>query len=280
MDIKQYINSGVLELYVLDRLPAAEARAVEAMAAEHSEVRAEIDSIEQALEQLAQALAPDVSPEVLDSLLEHPDVTAPRPVERTEATGGDGAQVPKLVNEKAVRGGSNLLTWLLVGLAVLGLAAAAYFWNQQRRQSDDLDDLQLRYDELELNCLGTTDTLRLNTEMIDYLTDPATRDVFLNGTDNAPEYFAMVFYNPESQRTIFRGNNLPPPPTGKQYQLWAIDAGGPKSLGVLDLGLPGDTLLEVDYVPQTATFAVTLEDLGGKPQPDLTALQVLGNVAS
>ena len=288
MDLQHYISSGVLELYVLDRLPPAEARAVEAMAAEHPAVRAELESIERTLEELILTNAPEPDETILRRVLSHPAfvaaVTADGNVPSTDKDQRPAhqarPQVPKSEHEKAVRGPNAVRNWLTIGLAVLALAAAVYYWNLGRADRQALDDLQLRYDEQEIACLGTRDTLELTRELIVLLTDPATRSVLLDGTDNAPAKAAIVFYSPATQRTLFRGTELPPPPAGKQYQLWAIDAGGPKSLGVLDPALASDTLLEVDYVPRTATFAVTLEDVGGNPTPDLSTLQVIGNVPS
>ena len=53
MDIKQYITSGILEIYVLERLEPAQMREVEAFALQYPEIRAEIDNIEQVLEDFA-----------------------------------------------------------------------------------------------------------------------------------------------------------------------------------------------------------------------------------
>lgn len=66
MDITQYIESGVLELYVLGRLSAREAQEVVENAAQHPEIAAEISRIETVLEDLAFRMAEDVSPEVLE----------------------------------------------------------------------------------------------------------------------------------------------------------------------------------------------------------------------
>ncbi|MDQ7947688.1 MAG: hypothetical protein REI93_02550, partial [Pedobacter sp.] len=52
-DVKSYIESGILELYVLGQLTAQENSEVEAMAAQHPEVKAEISAIEVAMESYA-----------------------------------------------------------------------------------------------------------------------------------------------------------------------------------------------------------------------------------
>ena len=52
-EAKAYIETGILELYVLGQLNAHEQREVEEMAAKHSVVKAEISAIEIAMEQYA-----------------------------------------------------------------------------------------------------------------------------------------------------------------------------------------------------------------------------------
>lgn len=278
MDFKQYIASGILELYVLDRLEPAARREVEANALLYPEIRTEIDAIEQTLEAFAVAAAPEVDPALLERILSKPLPSVP-PAPNAKPTDN----IPKTPAEKVVRGNTgNYLAW---GLAALALAAALYLFFRQSNLSANLaesqqtaEQLQSDLTTLEADCDESRVALTYNQALVAYLTDPTTRDINLAGTENAPDKFAMVFYNQEENRTVFRGNNLPTPPTGKQYQLWAIDGDGPKSLGVLDLNLAGDALLEMQYLPGVAAFAITLEDLGGKPGPDLTQLQVIGEV--
>lgn len=278
MDFKQYIASGILELYVLDRLEPDARREVEANALLHPEIKAEIDTIEQTLEAFAVAAAPEVDPDILDKILSKP---LPSSTSTTEAE--TTAETQKTPAEKAVRGTTgNYLAWILAALA---LAAALFLFLRQNKLSGALEDsrqasaqLQTDLTTLEADCEESRATLVLNEALVAFLSDPATRDITLAGTTNAPDKFAMVFYNQADNRTVFRSNNLPPPPAGKQYQLWAIDGDGPKSLGVLALNLASDVLLEMEYLPGVAAFGITLEDLGGKPAPDLAQLQVIGEV--
>jgi len=272
LNIKNYITSGILELYVLDSLEPAKRREVEDMAEKHPEVSAEIEQIELAMEGLALALAPEVSPKILDKLLlTVSGISAAGIASSTQAA-------PKVPGEKIARGG--MYTWLPLTLAAAALAAALYLYSISSTISAEAEDLRQKYGDLSILCDETANELDLSAAMVTYLSNPDTRDIVLAGTDTNADKQAMVFYNPNDGRTIFRGNQLPVPPAGKQYQLWAIDADGPKDLGVLDFGLSDDVLLEVTHVPAAAAFAITLEDRGGKPTPDLTQLQVIGEVKS
>ncbi len=57
MDLQSFIQSGLLEAYVLGQCSAEERAQVERMAAEHAEVRAELSAIEASLEAYAAAQA-------------------------------------------------------------------------------------------------------------------------------------------------------------------------------------------------------------------------------
>lgn len=269
LDIKQYISSGILELYVLERLEPAQMREVEANALQHPEVREEITKIEQVLEAFAITAAPEVNPEILDRLLKE---TFNRSIEPPAAK-----QVPKTPAEKTVATASYAwIAWLLAALALAGLL---YAYSQLGNRTSELLEVQQELETLRADCDDSQEVLRNAQQRINELTNPATRSIILSGTDNNPDKNAIVYYNQETNKTLFKASNLPPPPAGKQYQLWAIDGDGPKDLGVLALDLSGDAILEVAFLPGVAAFAITLEDAGGKPAPDLTALQVIGNVS-
>lgn len=93
MDIKEYISSGVLELYVLGKLDAQESAAVELMAAQHPEVRAELDAIEQALEVYAQMHGQTPPQGTLGEILNRVDQLRPT---ISGASAGSSPQSPRL----------------------------------------------------------------------------------------------------------------------------------------------------------------------------------------
>lgn len=266
MNIKQYIASGILELYVLERLEPAQMREVEANALQHPEIRTEIDQIEQILESFAVAAAPEVSPELLDRLL------------KEAAKGRKSANSSEKVGKKPTASSSfSWIPWLLAAAALAGLL---YAYTQLGDRTEELQDVQQQLELLQADCDQNQEVIRNAQQHLNDLTNPATVGIILAGTDNAPNKQAIVFYNQATNKTLFKAVNLPPPPSGKQYQLWAIDAGGPNDLGVLALDLHGDAILEVNHLPAVAAFAITLEDEGGKPSPDLSTLQVYGDVAA
>ena len=275
MDIQAYINSGVLELYVLDRLSPDERRQVETYAERYPEVRQEIEEIELALEKYAvlngQLTPPP--PHALTAVLAALPAPAPRPTSSAPRT--DSPPPPPTATAPKRPNWPLWLLALALGMALFGLY---YFYQQAQAQDTSIGELQQRFTTLEQDCERIRDNNQENRQQLALLSDVDTRGIVLAGSDNAPDSRAVVFYNQQAGEVLFSASNLPTPPSGKQYQLWAIDASGPQDLGVLDEQLTSDTLLDVRFVPNANAFAITLQDAGGSPTPDLSQLQVIGEV--
>jgi anti-sigma-K factor RskA len=273
VDINAYINSGILELYVLDRLAPDERRQVELYAEQYPEVRQEISDIELALEEYAllQGSQTPPAPRVLEAVL----ATLP-----TQTTATKPTTTPKTTAPPPTSGTPNIALWVLALLLALALAGLVYFMLQSQQKDADVSELQDRFSILEQECDLIRQRSQQNEQQVAILSDVNTQDILLAGSENAPDSRAVVFYNPSTAEVLFSAANLPAPPAGKQYQLWAINDDGPQDLGVLDRNLDSNRLLDVPFVPNTNAFAITLEDEGGKAAPDLTQLQVIGEVGS
>ena len=89
----------------------------------------------------------------------------------------------------------------------------------------------------------------------------------------------MVRYNPRKGMVMYTAE-LPPPPTGKIYQMWLVPATGvPISAGIfvpVEHGTRQMWMAEVPLNTEAKLFAVTVEPGGGMPQP--TGVKVLVGV--
>jgi mannose-6-phosphate isomerase-like protein (cupin superfamily) len=75
MDVKEYIASGILEMYVLGQLSEAEAMEVTRNAEMHEEIRREIENITEALMKYGESQAGEVDPTAKPMLLATIDYT-------------------------------------------------------------------------------------------------------------------------------------------------------------------------------------------------------------
>lgn len=253
MNIQEYISSGILENYALGLVNETQRQEVEKYILQYPEIRSELDKIEGAIERYAQHKAIEPPKGLLELII---------PQLRTEDN------PPKALPKKVGVHKAWLATAIIASLLSLLLL---WFYNQKSNELEEnkqLNELQQEEcDTKEEELLGQIEILRNTGGLL----------IAMNGTDNAPDALTKVYWNEDKQTAYLDIVNLPDPPTDKQYQLWAIVDGTPVDMGIFDID-PTDTLVAAPFIENPAAFAITLEDKGGSPTPNLDALVVIGNV--
>lgn len=267
MNIKNYIASGILENYVLGLIDDHERKEVEELAVEHPEIKAHLTGVEDALREYVQANAMPLPAGLKAAVMARIDAE----IAGTKTT-------PKATDTNK----SNGLTSGLLGLLALILSGACfYFFNQNQGTQEQLVNAQNQFKILKTDCDTQAAKLQDLEQKIAILRDISNSTTFMRGQadGNAPDAIAAVHVNTVDQKAYLDVVRLPDAPTGKQYQLWALVEGQPVDMGVFDIVIDADSsFIEVPFIENAGAFAVTLEDAGGKPTPDLTQLYVIGNV--
>ena len=167
---------------------------------------------------------------------------------------------------------SALPAWLAAAAAIAAVALGLYSFNLRERISRLEEDLRLANAraagverELQIARSGNNNARQIAT----VLDAPDVRTIDLLGQKNAPAATGRAYWSP-TRGLVFTASNLPAPSVGRQYQLWVIPQGGiPVSAGMLDLEGGGLTMALVDssIASRVGTVAVTMEPVGGVPQP-------------
>lgn len=245
---------------MLGELTPQEEADVEQLAEQHPEIRDELNRIELALEKYAQMAAVTPPPGSLSTVLEQlPD----KP--------GGGTAPNRVISGRT-------LSIFGFGLAAISLIAAFLFYQQQQRIENDLRETRDTLQALQADCDDVQASNERLSRSLDILLQGETQRVDMQGTDLAPQAIARVFVNNESQIALLDAGSLPTPPSDKTYQLWALIDGNPVDMGIFNLTIEEAGLVEVPYVAGAQAFAVTLEEAGGNPTPNLDQLYVIGNV--
>lgn len=108
------------------------------------------------------------------------------------------------------------------------------------------------------------------TALIETVGAPAARAVALAGAEGIPSARGRAFVEPVGQRIVLLVYDLPPPPPGRTYQLWTIEAGKPSSAGVFatsEAGRARHAIATRERLGDALFLAVTVEPEGGVPQP-------------
>ena len=266
MNIKKYIESGILEQYVMGLLPKELQDEVEQNAQRYPPIKAELDQIEDALEVYGKANAITPPAHIEAAILSKIDTSASStPIEKKRGK-----------NKYRKYFGPSLLT-----IACLVTLVWAFSLNNRLANlQQELLSTQEDYTNLEQECLLEKQGKEKTETIIALYKEPATLPVRLAGTEKAPEASASMLWNPSTQQSFLEVGNLPPiSDLNKQYQLWAIVDGTPVDMGVFDLAIDEDTFIEVSFIETPQAFAITLENKGGSPKPSLEEMVVIGNVS-
>ncbi|WP_422360011.1 anti-sigma factor [Reichenbachiella sp.] len=260
MNIEEYISSGILELYALGELSGSEKAEVEQMCEAHEEVRSELAMIESTMGVLAQRLATPPSPALKDQIKSQLNLKTSEAKE---------IQMPAKQAEKPF----SLAIAASITIAILTSGLAFYFYGQWQSAENQLAVMIAQNQEVADNYQFVNQKLKNLETDVEILGNPNFARVAMDGTENAPESLATVFWNSNTQDVYLKIQNLKNLTQDQQYQLWAIVDGVPVDMGVFD---NGSELLKMKSVASAAAFAVTIEPRGGSKDPSLETMQVVG----
>jgi anti-sigma-K factor RskA len=271
-DLKAYIESGILELYVLGDITPAEKRQVEEMASKHPAIKAELDEIERSMELYAEENAIEPSEHlrsrILGSLLTNfgDDNNFPTPthVEREKVV------VMQPDKEKE----TNFYKYAFAACLALLLASAVALYNLYSR----LNDTNTQLSAMQAQNQHFSNTVSAKDSELNLLRDTSYKLIHLRGTAKSPESIMTVAFSPSKQKVVIdmEGLKLPANDQNHQYQLWALVGGKPVNLGVFDATADSSGFKNMKAIASADAFAVTLEPRGGSASPTLSEMVVLG----
>ncbi|GAB3923676.1 anti-sigma factor [Mucilaginibacter myungsuensis] len=270
-DAKAYIETGILELYVLGDISHDEKLEVEAMAEQHPTVKAELREIERSIELFAaeHAMEPneDLRDRILNGLLTNfADDNTFAPSHRSVA---EEAKVVTMTPPQ-----NNFYKYAFAACLALLIASTVVLYNLYNR----LEETNTRMLALSAQSQQYSNTVSMKEEQLKVFRDTSYRVFNLQGQGKTPDAAMSVAWSPNHKKVIIDldGLNLPANDAEHQYQLWAIVDGKPVDLGVFDAEAdPKEFMKVMKSVDKPQAFAVTLEKRGGVPQPTMANLTVI-----
>lgn len=280
-NIKEYIESGILELYVLGDISPDEKLQVEAMAAEYSEIKAEIEDIENSMELYAEehAIPPseNLRGRILNSLLTNlgDDRTFTKARNHTEEVFEDDEIVANNVIAMPARQ-NNFFKYAFAACLTLLLISVYGLINVYSR----LQESNNQVTAMLLDKQKIANQVNMRDQELDLYRDPVFKVLKLKGTAKTPSSAMTLAWNTASKKVLLDMNSLKLPETDSQhqYQLWALVGGKPVDLGVFNSKNAIDTsgLKEMKTIAAADAFAVTIEPTGGSLNPTITEMVVSG----
>lgn len=264
MNTKAYIESGVIESYVLGIADALEAAELEQLSRQYPEIRKAIDDFEAALEKSAMAAASPAPAHVKEQLF--------------ASLAGEFRQQPETAKVVALPKASGFARYVAAASIILLVASATlnvYYYGQFRSTSTAYQALLIEKNGILAENQNTQAKVLDMYQSMQLMSDPTFIKVSMPGVKGKENNLTTVFWDTKSKDVYLLTNKLPQAGPDQQYQLWAIVDNKPVDAGVIG-ACAG--LCKMKNIPKAAMFAITLEKKGGSPTPHLDQLYVAGKV--
>lgn len=265
MDIKAYIESGILELYVAGTLSEKENEEVYALMQKHPEILQEVLEIEAAIVKLTASTSQRDNNHILQR------------IKQSLGFNDDDAKVISIAKPKY-----NWITY--TGWAASILLGVGLLWtvNQNKQLQSYIQVAETQQSLLETQIENSKNSLEEANTLISVLRDDNITKIPLAGQGNFADTYAKVYWDKNLNRIFLDAQGLPDPPEGKVYQVWSLTLSPltPTSLGTID-SFTTDTnkIFEIENANESEAFGITLEPAGGSESPTMEQLYTLGVVS-
>ncbi|MFV0565589.1 MAG: anti-sigma factor domain-containing protein [Flavobacteriaceae bacterium] len=239
-----FLNSGLLEKYLIGKTTTEETVMVESYISKYPEAQQAYDSLQDNLEIVSKINAVEAPKGVLINILDELD----------------DAPVIALKTKKSYR------KWYKFSIAAsvvaLVFAGSTYvFYNQNLKLSQEnqvvVDEIYDLRNDIAANNKRLDDIMR----QFKQLNDPETYKYIIQGNSRAKNLKTIAYINPKEKTSMIDVVSLPKLPEEQCYQIWAELQGKMVSLGILD-----ETDRELRAIPYTENalgISITIEPKGG-----------------
>jgi len=258
MNVKEYISSGIVELYAMNALSPEDKKEFEQMGLLYPEVGEELRKVEKKLEGYA---------------LSHP--LNPRPILREKILSNlikNGDSVKEAPPKKDIDDGDHSLTYkylIAASLAALVISTFAswFFYTRWNDAEERYTTLLKEKNDLAVNFNVVKATYDETLANLLIIRDELSEVYSLHSTDTAHNYQARVYWNKFNLHTYIDVLSLPVPPEGMQYQLWAFVKW--KSFDAGTLHSETRSIERAKDIANADSWMITLEPKGGSPTPTM-----------
>ncbi len=246
--IKIFLDSDLLEKYLLGDTSTKESLQVERYIAMYPEVRNTYEELQNNLEVFAKIHARK-TPEGLKDVILH-----------------------RIRNEKAGRRKFYRYA-VAASIAALIFAGSSYFfWDQNKTLQQKNTIVNNKIKNLEQDMKVQLEDLR-NQYIV--LNNPNTKRLNVNGNMKAQELKAVAYINPVKKLSYINVSHLPQLPEDQCFQMWAEVNGELVNLGIIKQFDDKENLLALPYAEKAIGY-ITIEPQGGNTSP--TVENIVANI--
>ncbi len=256
-NIREFLNTGLLEQYVLGLLDPSESAEVESYIQRYPEVEQIYREIQDGIDQMMTLSAKPVPPDVKDAIMGQLDDMPP-------------SDIP-LPSSKV-----SSFNWLPIaaGLALLLGAFSFFQWNNNQGKEQAIATLEKDFATYKEEC----ETRQLNyanlQKQLEFINHSETDKFLLKGNDKATDFQVIAYWNNFAKKSMLRINEMPQLPDNQCYQMWADVDGEMLNLGIINS--TNALFVDFKYLANAESLNVTIEPKGGSDHP--TVADLVANV--
>lgn len=256
INVREYIESGIIEDYVLGSLAAPERSEVERYLVHHNDIATELDSLTTSLSIFAVLGAVEPQPYMQQRIWD----AIGSPI--TAIDSNSDIDIPKRTN---LNSGNKVITWVAYStVAVMAiLSLVAIFWansanNQMEVIREQIETLHTVNHKLNDKVIALNEEIETNNTVYDL---PNKQIVELIGkSKKAKNSLAIAIWDKEKGDVYLDIKNIPANPEGTNYQLYAMTQIGQEiKLGLIDLKKKKQ-IQAVGNIKDAILFKIILED--------------------
>jgi len=254
MTKEEFIKTGLCEQYVLGLTTPEEAKTVEQMLLTYPELKTDCIKLEGCMEKYARANAIPPPATLKKSVLAK--------IDEVEAM------------EKAARNNISIPKWGAISAAAsfIGLLFFSFFaWDGKAKVENEMAILSTEFKQFQKDCEQAQNEKMIYASQNSFLKDPNTTHIHLRGENNT---LAIAYWNENKDKAYLKLENLPAPPEGKTYQMWADIDNKMVDMGVIEFD--NKKMITIPHMVNAASLNITLENEGGSDHPDVSQLKVSG----
>ena len=251
--LQSFINSGLIDKYILGDTSMAESLEVEHYISEYSEVEQEYLRLQNNLEIIAKSQSVEAPKHILDSILK--DIEQ-KPIVQKPIVASTIQQPVIPLNATLHR-----TPWYSIAASFAAIAFAVMAFLMYQKNMVLIEENQVVVDEIfDLRSDIDTYNSKLDNVMLQFqkLNNPETEKYVLRGNSRAKDLKTVAYINSIDKTSMIDVVSLPKLPEEQQYQIWAELQDKMVSLGILDAN--DRNLKSIPYMENALGLSITIEN--------------------
>ena len=239
-DLKAFLESDLLEKYLMDDISEEELHKVEYFIDGYSEAKDQFSSLEENLEIYAKSFSIPAPKEIKQNILDSIKKEKHTVVSRVKWSYAAAASFA----------------------ALLLCSVSVYLWNQNEILLNENNMVAHKIKSLQNDMVETNSKLEDFKNQLTVLNKAETKKYIIKGNQRAKNLKTVAYINSDDKLSVLNIVSLPELPDGQVFQMWANIDGKMVSLGVLEKQ-EQKKLLSLPFKENAMSYNITIEPKGG-----------------